>query len=219
MQERQFNRVRAAVGVVLNVDGERVPCMSRNISHGGMFVLLKRSLPEGSQLEVEIIHNGARLHTRAVVKTVDEQGLGLRFTDVSDAFKQELHRFIDSLIHQGNESAGGAETSGHIHLAWSHLPDGKVWNFWRKRRHRVRVVNLSLDGAALVSGSPPPIGDTILLFLTETPEAKPERLYCRAQVVRHTDSGFAVQFLTPRAEFRRAVSQLRKKYLPSISDL
>lgn len=53
-QTRQFERFVVALDVAFVVDGERVTAKSRDASLGGMFIETPRSLPYGTQFELEV---------------------------------------------------------------------------------------------------------------------------------------------------------------------
>jgi hypothetical protein len=208
MTERRDTRVVAGVGVILNNEGKRDPCMTRNLSRGGMFALTKTKLTDGQMLEVEIVHRGKKLSAAARVTGITPDGCGLSFVEPGADFRAGIDALIGSLI---TENSTGASRTPHDHvevkLQWAHLPDGKSWNWWKKKPFVTEVLSLTLDGAALGCKVRPNVGDTVLIFLGD---GVTEHNTCRAEVVRHTDSGFAVKFLTPGMEFRRLVSRLRR---------
>lgn len=210
MTERLDDRVVAAVGVILKVDGKREPCMTRNVSRGGMFVLTKLDLSPGVAVQLEIVHEGKRLTGHAKVTTRTGQGVGVAFAGNDPEFAAGVDTLLRSLLKRPSEEGGGAEVEVTARMQWSHLPDGKAWNWWRKRRMAATLLSLSLDGAALMTKGKPEPGELIIIYLTDSRDDSGEPVFCRAEVVRHTDRGFAVKFLSPSLEFRRAVSRLRQ---------
>jgi hypothetical protein len=208
MTERRDTRVVAGVGVILVIDGKREPCMTRNIGRGGLFALTRAKLTAGQAIEVEIVHRGEKLASPATVASVNADGAGLKFVGAGPSFLMGVEALIKSMMTDAG-SDSGAPPSDHVEasLAWAPLPDGRPWSWWKKRQHGAEIVSLTLDGAALGCKNRPQVGETVLIFLIE---GKSENESCRAEVVRHTDRGFAVKFANPRMEFRRAVSRLRR---------
>jgi len=210
MSERLDDRVVAAVGVIVKIDGKREPCMTRNVSRGGMFVLTKMDLAPGAEVQLEIVHEGKRLIGNAKVTTKTAQGVGLAFSSTDPEFGAGVDGLLRSLLKRPNEDLGAGEVEVSGRMAWSHLPDGRAWNWWRKRKMVANLVSLSLDGAAMVASRRPEPAELVLIYLTDSRDESGEPVFCRAEVVRHTDHGFAVKFLSPSLEFRRAVSRLRQ---------
>ena len=92
-----------------------------------------------------------------------------------------------------------------VAVAWSYVPGGKWWTFWKDRRHPANVFSLTDDGAAMVSKKTPQVGETVVVYLSE------DDVICqvRAEVVRHTARGFAVRFSSPDETFVALVDRLR----------
>jgi hypothetical protein len=215
MVDRRDTRVTAGVGVVLHVGDKKLPCMSRNLSRGGMFAVTKAVVAEGESVIVEVVHKGSRLKARARVAQRTEEGLGLSFVDVNDQFRQAMRALMDDLV------AGRATPSledyddidddtGDLKLAWAYPGEGSWWKFWQKRRYIVDVMNLTLDGVGFRTDARPEVEDSIIIYLEGKKDALGQPLACQAEVVRHTDEGFAVKFFSPSVEFRRAISEARK---------
>src|SRR5690349_991113 len=68
MLSRDSNRIIAAVGVVLELDGKPHPAITADVSTGGMRVMLKHPAPPGTPLVVIVVlDNGKRLRLPARV--------------------------------------------------------------------------------------------------------------------------------------------------------
>ena len=219
MSERKDTRVVAAVGVILHLDGAREPCMSRNISRGGVFVLSRRQLPVGTTLQVEIVRGSNKILAKARVSTQASDGLGLQFVDIDDNVRTAITDLIVTLLNEqsGESAAIPVDTDNKKQqIYWSNMAEGRGWNWFRKRRASADLLSLSVDGAALSTKKRPEVGEIILVFLTdEGGDEEDDARQCRAEVVRHTERGFAVKFLAPSMEFRRTVSRMRRVHLPS----
>lgn len=207
MQSRQDTRVVAPVALLLEVNGETEACFTRNISQGGMFVVTRRDIAQDALVRVFIVREGLRIESKARVVNKAEDGVGLRFVNPAAEFSEGIKALMDDILHKDDLGGVDHETP---HVSWSHIPDGKSWNWWRKSVRHSELTSLSHDGAALQARSRPKVGDTVIVFLSEhdMPDAN---LTCQAEVVRHTTSGFAVRFISPSIEFRRMVSVLRRR--------
>lgn len=201
----------APVALLLEIDGQAEACFTRNISQGGMFVVTRRRAPEGATVKVALARNGQRLETLARVVNAAEDGLGLRYIDPDPSFGQGIAGLLAELLRdKSGEELAFLDGSAQAGVAWSYLPDGRTWNWWRKSVRPAGLLSLALDGAALECRQRPQIGETIIVFLSET-KALDARLTCKADVVRHTDNGFAVKFTDPSIDFRRRISALRRR--------
>jgi hypothetical protein len=211
MSSRQTNRIIAAIGVVLEVEGKRYPCMTGNLSTGGMYVTLREKFPVGTLADVTIPDEGKKLHARVRVASVDAGGLGLSWHSLDADFEQAWRRLIKKLLRRETMEIEKNALSTEVRIAWSYLPDGNFWTFWRKRQRRQRIANLSIDGVAFTNRNPPAVGESVLIYLTQIDPEGRKQFPCQAQVIRHTDDGFAVRFESPSVDFRRALSIVRRE--------
>jgi hypothetical protein len=202
------------VGVIITIDGSPSPCMTRNLSKGGLFALTKRKAAPGAVVGLEVVHKGTRLKARAKVVQQTEQGLGLSFVDVDDGFRSAIRALMDRLVaDQASASIADfddVEEVSELTMSWGYPGQGRGWKFWRKGRYDVTVVNLSLDGASFAGEDRPSVGDTVVVNLEGLKDTRGKTLSCPAQVVRHTDGGFAVKFVSPSIDFRQAISAARR---------
>lgn len=208
MSGRSEQRVVAGVGVILDYQGEKIPCLTRNISRGGLFVLLKRDLLEGENITVRIIHDEIRLTVPATIASVAQEGIGITFTKRPPGFKQAIATLLSDLVGtEWNEQTNAWRQNTNLDVAWTPLPDGKLLNWWKKRRRKAHLTNLSIDGGSLVSAATPEVGEEILLYLRMTDGQETQ---CRAEVIRQTDVGFAVIFPDPKLKFRQLIAEIRQ---------
>ncbi len=213
MVERRDTRVTAGVGVILTIDGKPAPCMTRNLSRGGMFAVTKRQAAPGTQVGLEVVHQGTRLRARAEVVQQTPQGLGLRFVDVDDQFRTAIRALMDALVAEQAAQAGDfddVDDGGRLEMAWAWPGQKSGWKFWKKSRYDVAIANLNVDGGAFKCAERPGVGDAVVMIILGKKDDAGQPLTCQAEVVRHTDDGFAVRFVTPSIDFRRAIAEARR---------
>lgn len=210
MAERRYTRVRAGVGLILTIDGKAEPCLTRDISRGGMFVVTRRPAHHGQAAQLEVIHEGKRLKAEAQVVTVAEDGLGLSFVGATDDFRNAIRKVMDEMVaarSTDTELVPGAISDLQIH--WRPEEGSKWWAVWKRTREKCELTNLTLDGASMRSKHRPDVGETVVLELRSR-AFKGGAVSASAEIIRHTNGGFAVYFLGASVEFRRAVSMVRR---------
>lgn len=77
---------------------------TRDVSPGGAFIVLGKSLPNGTQLRLAIARrgkgSGARvrelIEVRGEVKWSDDEGIGIAFVEPSEEFLAELNKLASS---------------------------------------------------------------------------------------------------------------------------
>jgi len=231
MSERHEQRVDLALGVVLRHQGTSEPCLTRNLSSHGMLVGARKRWPVGTLLDIEIIHEGRRISAQARVASHLKSGLGLEFVGDGEgggpqrAVEEIISRFVPQ--GQGEGHVPVADPLRSLLVSWAVAPEGKWWRVWYNRWRRTRFIDVSLDGASLVSKTQPPMGALVVLRLPPLASLLPPALdravdlaiglpaprtalTCRANVVRHTEHGFALRFVSPSGVFRHAISEIRK---------
>ena len=152
------------------------PCQTIDISPGGVHLAAPAKAKPGERVIVYLEHLG-RIEG-ACVRTTAE---GFAMTITATSRKRE--KFTAQLTWLANrEELGLPEDRRHdrvspnITSVMVSLPDG--------REFKARVLDLSLSGAALSFDARPPIGSPLMAG----------RL--RATVVRHSDEGVAIEFVT-----------------------
>lgn len=211
MNERLDQRIDAAIGVVLRVNGATEPCLTRSVSRRGLAIAIGKTFPVGTELEVEIVHQGVRLRVKGRIASQQRGGYGVEFVDPDASFDAAIGALLKTLL--GGTGPTRVEPPTELReVAWS-LVDagGAVGGLIRGRQRRARLMDVSVDGAAIAGKSPPPVGEPIDVFLPNyLVKGSDEQVQCSARVVRHTEHGFAVQFVSPSAAFRRVVSEIRR---------
>ncbi len=202
-RNRVDERVSAALKVtVAGAAGE--PCVTRNISLGGVFLLVKQRWPEGTVLKLELRDrfHSVSLFARAVRHERD--GVAFAFVEVSEAQRQRLHLLIDGLL------ADGAWYDDRRRSVRTALTGPVVWRYG-DREFQAELRDLSDGGALIGTTQPPELGAQILLYLPalgDDAAAEAGVLGCQALVAHRTPEGFGVTFLFPSPEFSTTVERL-----------
>jgi hypothetical protein len=213
MSERTNQRFDISVGVIVRWDGKNEPCLSHTLSPRGMSIGTSKRWPIGTALEVEIVHEGMRIRTQARVAGETKSTVGLEFVDPSPDFENRLKTLLARYVPQSGQ-AQNARVSIDATVEWESPEDDQPKRWWRSKRNKTKLIDLSLDGAALIGKKPPDVGSIIVLYLLapkgSADEGTSGEVQANAKIVRHTDRGFAVQFVNPSQAFRRVVSDIRK---------
>ena len=180
--------------------------LTRNIGLGGAFLLTARRRPVGSRIELLLEHRGATASVAGRVTHFQADGVGVAFSDPSEAFLAFVQRAVDDLI------AGGAPTVDRRAEERSPVHAQVVWT-GSGVEHRGRLENLTRKGALIECDRSPELGSEVLVYLpgyTYAPKSSrpSEARGCTARVVHREASGFGVQFVAPSAEFQMAVDRV-----------
>jgi len=204
MGERSDLRIDAAVGVVVRYSGGVEPCLSRSLSTGGISVGTQKRWPPGTVVDLEIVHEGTRVRVPARVVSQMSTGVGLEFVDPTPEQLQSLQALLSRLLPTG-DTGREVPPDALRALTWMPVVNGK-------RPHKARIIDLSHDGAAIADKSPPEVGAEITVAITNPVSTSKDdsQVKAGARVVRHTERGFAVQFVGADTAFKRAVSIIRK---------
>lgn len=210
MSERTKQRFDISVGVIVRWDGKSEPCLSHTLSPGGMSIGTSKRWPIGTNVEVEIVHEGMRIRTKARIAGDTKSTVGIEFVDPAVDFELKLKELLTRYVPQQQN----ARVSIDSVVEWESPDDDTPKRWWKSKRNKTKLIDLSLDGAALIGKKPPEIGKVIVLYLLAPKgadqEASAGEVQANAKIVRHTDRGFAVQFVNPSQAFRRVVSDIRK---------
>ncbi len=182
------------------------PMLTRNVGLGGAFLVTARRRPVGSPIELLLEHRGATASVAGRVTHFQADGVGVAFSDPSEAFLAFVQRAIDDLL------AGGAPTVDRRAEERSPVHAQVVWS-QTGAEHRGRLRNLGRQGALIECDRPPDLGSEVLVYLPgytyALKSSRPsEARGCTARVVHREASGFGVQFVAPSAEFRMAVARV-----------
>lgn len=210
MSERTKQRFDISVGVIVRWDGKSEPCLSHTLSPGGMSIGTTKRWAVGSVVEVEIVHEGMRIRTQARIAGETKSTVGLEFIKPSVDFELKLNELLSRYVPQQQN----ARVSIDSNIEWETPGDTTPKRWWKSKRNKTKLIDLSLDGAAMIGKKPPEVGTVIVIYLIGPKgvgdESSMGEVQANAKVVRHTDRGFAVQFVNPSQAFRRIVSDIRK---------
>lgn len=178
--------------------------MTKNLSSGGLFLLTERRYADGDVLRLALEHKGLQLTTSARVTHAQADGVGVRFWNPSDEFRQNLAAIIEDFVSAStpfdDTDAPGELTAG----------DKILWRVGTLEYEGV-LADISMEGAFIVSNEQPPIGGDVyvlLPYLDPMMSKEPEIVGCAARVTRSTPEGFGVGFVSPSAEFAVAVAHV-----------
>ena len=153
------------------------PCQTQNISPGGIALITPLKGKVGERIVIYLEHLG-RLEGKIVRHF--EQGFAVQLL----ASRRKIDKVADQLTWLANrhelelpEDRRHDRVAPHQSGALMRLPSGEEM--------AVRVLDLSLSGAALSAEISPPVGMRVVIGETE------------ARVVRHFNDGFGVEFVTP----------------------
>ena len=172
---RRYRRVPIRVlGRFMREDKEEYPCQVVNMSAGGMAMLSPAQCYEGERI-VAYLENFGRVEG-IVIRCVDG-GIAVRI--VASKYKREkIANLLTWLINR--ESLGLNEERKHERVVPRNplskliLPNGDVFD--------CRVIDVSLSGASIAIATKPPLQTEVILGRM------------RGRVVRHHDTGVAIQF-------------------------
>ena len=213
MSERTNQRFDISVGVIVRWDGKSEPCLSHTLSAGGMSIGTTKRWPIGTQVEVEIVHEGVRIRTQARVAGETKSTVGLEFVSPSRDFDGHLMNLLARYVPQPEQQQNSRVSIDAV-VEWESPENDQPKRWWRSKRNKTKLIDLSLDGAALIGKKPPEVGANIVFYLlapkSTADEGTSGEVQANAKIIRHTDRGFAVQFVNPSQAFRRVVSDIRK---------
>ncbi len=178
LERRRHQRVKVAVlGRYMLSSRQEYPCQTLNMSPGGVALIVP---VQGTVRERVICYIDQLGRVEGVIARVFANGFALQFS--VPLYKRE--KLADQLTWLANRHAlGMPEDRRHERIVPKNprstlvLADG--------REHLVKLLDVSLSGAAIVSDASAPIGTTVTIGRTP------------AQVVRVFANGFAVEFARP----------------------
>jgi hypothetical protein len=178
VERRRHQRVPLALlGRFMLENHNEYPCQTQNISPGGIALITPLKGRVGERIVIYLEHLG-RLEGKIVRHF--EQGFAVQLL----ATRRKIDKVADQLTWLANrhelalpEDRRHERVAPHQSGALMRLPSGEEM--------AVRVLDLSLSGAALAAEVSPPVGMRVVIGETE------------ARVVRHFNDGFGVEFVTP----------------------
>ncbi|MEM6733024.1 MAG: PilZ domain-containing protein [Myxococcota bacterium] len=208
MSERRAPRITAAIGVIVNDGKSRTACMTRTVSRTGMFLLTKERWDPTSMIELKVVHDEERFVTQARVVFATDEGVAVAFHDTSPEFTDAFGAFLSELVATPSSPP---LLPSMTQLLWR-VPSASEGHAAPKSS---ALKSVSFDGAAVDELHCPPIGHEVVVSVASEDARSAVPVECRAEVVRHTDSGFAIRFVDPSRRFRAALHQLRRASAPS----
>jgi hypothetical protein len=174
-ERRRHQRVKVSLtGRFMREDRQEFPCQTINMSPGGVAFSTAMPPRAGEHVVAYIDHIG-RVEGRCT--RVFENGFAMTIS----ATLRRRDKLADQLTWFANRhNLGLPEDRRHKRVELRNprsvltLPDGSTIE--------CRVVDVSLSGAGIVTRVKPPLGSPVKLGRTQ------------ARVVRHLDSGFAIEF-------------------------
>jgi hypothetical protein len=212
MSERLTQRLDIPLPIILHHQGASEPCLSRTLSPRGMLVATRQRWPVGTVIAVEIVHRHEHVPATARIASHVGNGMGLEFLASRPDFGGRLADIIAAFLPAGLEPAARTvPAENYARLTWRPRPDGKWWHLWGQRRRQTRFIDVSFDGAAIEAKRRPAVGSEVIVLIEDRASNQaPRTQQTQARVVRHTEHGFAVQFIKPQIAFRRVVSEIRR---------
>jgi hypothetical protein len=176
LERRRHQRVRVVLlGRYMLENREEYPCQTVNMSPGGIALLAPVKGRPGERVVIYLEHLG-RLEGQ-IARTLD-----LGFAVALSATKRKQDKLADQLTWLANRhELGLPEDRRHDRIvprqtgAIMRLPDG--------REVGVRIIDISLSGAAVSTAVIPPLGTAVTIGRQAS------------KVVRHFDGGVAVEFM------------------------
>ncbi|MFC1609511.1 PilZ domain-containing protein [Myxococcota bacterium] len=203
MSQRRYARALATVAVLDVDDPTAQPYQARDISSGGLFLLVREQWTVGTTRRLVIEHLTTRIGAEAHVVRSETAGVALEFDDTSEEFRGKIRELLIDLVYEGSPLVG------HRSAARFKTTSPVLWVLG-SAQYRSTLDDLSPTGATIHASRPPHVGAEIYVQLpivtTRGGVAMIEEVHgSKANVVRHTPTGFAVRFKGTTEGFRRAV--------------
>jgi hypothetical protein len=187
-ERRRHQRVKVVLlGRFMLENREEYPCQTLNMSPGGVAVLAPVKGKPGERIVMYLEHLG-RLEGQ-VARQFD-----LGFAVQLSATRRKQDKLADQLTWLANRhELGLPEDRRHERIVPRQT--GSILRLPEGREIGVRIIDISISGAAVNSAVQPPLGTPVTLGRQQ------------AKVVRHFQGGIAVEFLRPLniAEFDESI--------------
>lgn len=204
-RERRHLRVSVKLRVrTKGVDGQELLFFTRNVSVGGLFLMMQPPLETDSLLEMAILTGDDEIELRGRVVRTEEFGCAFEFSGVAEDTRERLRALVADLL---NHCVANIRSIGHSQVR------ERTNTYWSKGAESVpaHLTKLSDVGAHFESDEIPNLYDRIRIFLPA--EYRPHRddvplTECSAQVIDRRGRGFSVVFLENRPDFMNAVQTM-----------
>jgi hypothetical protein len=170
------------IGRIAAPDGEDLPCATITVSAGGLAIETPERIPLGERVVCHFEQIG---RVEAEIVGHHEEGVAVAFVADRDT-RGDLVRKVDWIERREyGEVVDARRHPRHVpppNVLTVRLQDGDT--------EQVRLIDVSVSGAAVEAERRPPIGATVWIGPM------------RGRVVRHIAEGFAVTFMSPPPALR-----------------
>lgn len=178
VDRRMYQRVNVALlGRYMLADHQEYPCQTVNVSPGGALIVAPVSGAVGERVIAYLEHLG-RVEGQVARRT--DQGFSFAFAATS----RKRDKLASQLTWLANRHTLGLPEDRRHERIVPRQP-ATTLRFENGREVTVRLIDVSLSGAAVAIAHQPPIGVPVTLGRTA------------GRVVRHFGGGVAVEFLVP----------------------
>ena len=176
LERRRHQRVRVALlGRYMLSNREEYPCQTEDMSPGGALLIAPVRGPVGERVVAYLEHIG---RVEGVITRVLDLGFAFAFA----ATPRKRDKIASQLTWLANRNALGLPEDRRHERVVPRNPF-VMMKFESGRETNVRLVDVSISGAAVSIANKPPLGTPVLLGRTP------------GRVVRHFPDGVAVEFL------------------------
>jgi len=200
--KRRSQRIVVAVRVTHADRPDELPCFTKNLGPGGMFVLTHETPEPATMIDLVLSYRSVRLPVRVRVAHVRDDGYGALFWNPTPETIETLGKMVRDLVTDGtplDERRRTPRVRTSIAASWR----------YRGFEHSAQIADLSAAGARLLTRPLDlELGNEIHLNLPVGDPAAPEAIVgARAVVRRLRGEELGVEFVDPSDEFRSCLSQ------------
>lgn len=187
-------KLRYCADLVVGVHAPgREPVSSRteNLSEGGVLLRGTEFAPVGSDVLLRLVHSDREGEVRGRIVRLGEGTTGVRFSELSPAFRTWLFEVLIDL------QRAGAKTIGRrIHERGVFSLTAAFGETDREGTRPGTLANLGLGGARIATEEPPPLGARIRISfpMPEVAGIFQARFQCVGTVAHSSPGGFGLRF-------------------------
>lgn len=205
-RERRHIRVSVKFRVRIDHNGHEYYFFTRNVSVGGLFLVIQPPLEVGSELDMLVLTGPAEVPVRGRVVRAEEYGSAFEFVSLSETAQEQIRTVVSEHL---NNSVTHVQSIAHSRL---HEPGNTYWRTAKDPEPvPVRLTKLSEEGAHFEGESMPELYDRIEILLPAEDRSdltESAMAVCQAQVIDRRSRGFSVVFLERRRDFSGAVNTM-----------
>lgn len=204
-RERRHLRVSVKLRVrTTGTSGDELLFFTRNVSVGGLFLLMQPPLEIGSVMDMALLTGEGEIAVRGRVVRTEEFGCAFEFVALESDTRECLRLLVSSLL---NHSVATIQSIAHSRL------HEHATTYWAKEAEAVPVTltKLSEDGAHFEGEDLPELYDRIRVYLPAEDRVDLDEApltVCSAQVIDRRSRGFSVVFLEHRPDFMNAIQTM-----------